>query len=210
MIKINELNYNYDDLEPVMDKETVEIHHDKHHQAYANNLNALLEKTEYADWSLEKIVKNFQNIDQKLQNGILNNAGGVINHNLFFRQFSKNPQNKPTGDLENVIHTKFGNLENLLTELKAKGAKRFGSGWSFLVVQNGELEVIDAPNQNSPLLTNDNIIPILGIDVWEHSYYLKYQNKRPEYLDNIVKIIDWKVIEENYSDAKNNICKDIK
>lgn len=196
------LDYNYDALEPYIDAATMEIHHTKHHQAYTNNFNIALEGLEdiVKDLSAEQIIAQVNEIiPQDNKQAIINNGGGYINHNLYFDILSlDNPE--PTGELLNAINKKFGSFEELKKLLITAGTTQFGSGWAWLVVNNGELEVVKTANQDSPLTQGKT--PILGIDVWEHAYYLNYQNKRPDYLENFFKVIDWKKVSERFEAAK--------
>ncbi len=193
------LPYAYDAFDSVLDKETMEIHHSRHHQTYVNNYNGLVEGTKYAEMTLEEVITNIDTVDEAIRQGVRNNGGGVLNHNIYFTQLANNVELQD-GELKDKIIAKFDSLENLLSELQTAGATRFGSGWSWLVLNNGELEIMSTPNQDNPL--SEGKTPLLTIDVWEHAYYLKYQNKRPEYLANFVKVIDWNVVEERYYNAK--------
>lgn len=195
------LPYAYEALEPHFDQETMTIHHTKHHQAYVNNLNAALEGKEGADKSLEEILASVSTYGPAVRN----NGGGHYNHSLFWSILSPTPQSKPSGDLAEAITKTFGSLEDLKAEVKKAGMGQFGSGWAWLIVKHsGSLAVTATPNQDNPLMdtqTTDKGFPILGIDVWEHAYYLKYQNKRPDYLDAFWSVLDWKAVEKNYTEA---------
>ncbi len=197
MEKLIELPYEYDAFDEVIDKETMEIHHSRHLNAYVTNYNNAVEETKYADMLIEDVISDIENVDSKIQNAVRNNGGGVVNHNLYFTQFS-NSGSLLEGTFKSEIISTFGSLENLIEELKKAGATRFGSGWSWLVLNQGKLEVMSTLNQDNPM--REGKTPLLGIDVWEHAYYLKYQNKRPDYLTEIFKIIDWKVIEKRYTE----------
>jgi Fe-Mn family superoxide dismutase len=200
------LNYKYADLEPHIDAMTMEIHHTKHHQGYVNNLNNALEGSDGSTLSLEELMMNIS----KYSTAVRNNGGGHYNHSLFWKILSPKPQLKPSGELQEMIDKEFGSFDNLKSELSKAGATRFGSGWAWLIVTpEGKLAVTSTPNQDNPLMDIAEVrgIPILGIDVWEHAYYLKYQNKRPDYLEAIWKVIDWAAVEENYKDAKSKIKK---
>ncbi len=199
MIKLEELNYDLGDLEPVIDKETVEIHHLKHHQAYVNNLNGLIEGTELANKELEDILLSLDNVKEN-KAGINNNAGGVYMHNLYFGQFSKSPC-ACKGILLEKIEEKYETLDKMLDIFKDKAMKQFGSGWSVLVVdENKNLDIVSIANQDVATLLTKKLYPIATLDVWEHAYYLKYQNRRAEYLNEVVNIIDWNIVEKNLKD----------
>ncbi|WP_268036102.1 superoxide dismutase [Algoriphagus sp. PAP.12] len=195
------LPYAYEALEPHFDQETMTIHHTKHHQAYVNNLNNALEGKEGADKSLEEILVSVSTYGPAVRN----NGGGHYNHSLFWSILSPTPQSEPSGDLADAINKTFGSLEEFKAEVKKAGMGQFGSGWAWLIVKHsGSLAVTATPNQDNPLMdtqTTDKGFPILGIDVWEHAYYLKYQNKRPDYLDAFWSVLDWKAVEKNYTEA---------
>ncbi|MFZ4863071.1 superoxide dismutase [Sphingobacterium sp. Mn56C] len=195
------LPYANDALEPNIDKETMEIHHDRHHQAYVDNLNKAIAGTDAENASLEDILKNIS----KYPAAVRNNGGGHYNHKLFWTILSPNGGGKPTGELAEEINATFGSFEELKKKLQEAGATRFGSGWSWLIVgADGKLAVTSTPNQDNPLMDVAEVkgTPILGIDVWEHAYYLKYQNKRPAYLDAIFNAINWEAVAQNYAAAK--------
>jgi len=195
------LPYASDALEPHIDKETMEIHHGKHHQAYVDNLNKAIAGTDAESLSIEEIIKNVS----KYGPAVRNNGGGHFNHTLFWTILSSNAQTTPSGELATAIDETFGSYEELKKKLQEAGATRFGSGWSWLIVDDaGKLQVTSTPNQDNPLMDVAEVkgTPILGIDVWEHAYYLKYQNKRPAYLEAIFNVIDWKAVGERYAEAK--------
>src|SRR5690554_2925692 len=195
------LLYASDALEPSIDKETMEIHHGKHHQAYVDNLNKAIEGTDAANLSLEEIIKNIS----KYSAAVRNNGGGHFNHSLFWTVLSQNGGGEPTGELATAINEAFGSFDELKKQLQAAGATRFGSGWSWLIVDgSGKLKVSSTPNQDNPLMDVAEVkgTPIFGIDVWEHAYYLKYQNKRPAYLEAIFNVVDWDAVATRYSKAK--------
>lgn len=199
MEKLIELPYSYDAFDSIIDKETMEIHHSRHLNAYVTNYNNAVTDTKYAQMDIKDVISDIENIESTIQMAVRNNGGGVVNHNLYFTQFG---WDKPLNDgtfKKDIIDT-FGSIENLIAELKTAGATRFGSGWSWLVLNEGKLEVMSTLNQDNPLMSGKT--PLLGIDVWEHAYYLKYQNKRPDYLTAIFDIIDWSVIEARYNEAK--------
>lgn len=199
MIKLIELPYSYSSLEEAIDAKTVEIHYEKHHKGYKDNLLKLISGTKYEDWDVEKIMMNSNTIDDSIKTAVKNNAGGVLNHNLYWEVLSPKPKNKPEGELLKLIDRDFGSFENLKSKLIDNAKSRFGSGWTFLVVNSEDkLEVCGTANQDSPIY--DGKKPILGIDVWEHSYYLRYQNRRLEYLENLIeKILNWDAVEKIYS-----------
>jgi Fe-Mn family superoxide dismutase len=195
------LPYASDALEPSIDKETMEIHHGKHHQAYVDNLNKALEGGDGADKSIEEICKNIS----QYNTAVRNNGGGHYNHSLFWTVLSPNGGKAPTGELATAIDEAFGSFEELKKKLQTAGATRFGSGWSWLIVDEaGKLQVTSTPNQDNPLMDIAEVqgTPIFGIDVWEHAYYLKYQNKRPAYLEEIFNVVDWDAVAKRYQDAK--------
>ncbi|AIY79532.1 superoxide dismutase [Clostridium botulinum] len=194
-----ELPYNYDALEPYIDKETVDIHYNKHLQTYVNNLNNILKgHEEFVDGkSLGKILSDVNSIPEEIRQGVINQGGGVFNHNLYFSILSPTPKKAPEGKLLDEINNSFGNLEELKDKISNAAIGQFGSGYGFLVKdENGKLSVTSVLNQNNPL--SNNLIPILCIDVWEHAYYLKYKNLRADYVKNIWNIIDWAKVEDLY------------
>jgi len=194
------LHYATDALEPHIDKTTMEIHHDKHHQAYVTNLNKALEGKPEANSSIEDIVKNIS----KYPAAVRNNGGGHYNHSLFWNILGPNKGGEPTGDLAKAIASTFGSFADLKTKMQEAGATRFGSGWAWLSVgADKKLQVSSTPNQDNPLMDVAEVkgTPILGIDVWEHAYYLKYQNKRPDYLAAIWNVVNWDAVAELYKKA---------
>lgn len=195
------LPYATDALEPHIDKETMEIHHGRHHQAYVDNLNKAIAGTDAENLSIEDICKNIS----KYSGAVRNNGGGHYNHSLFWTILSANGGGAPTGDLAAAIDEAFGSFDELKKALQTAGATRFGSGWAWLIVDgSGKLQVTSTANQDNPLFDIAEVkgTPILGIDVWEHAYYLKYQNKRPGYLEAIFNVIDWDAVAKRYADAK--------
>ena len=195
------LPYASDALEPHIDKATMEIHHDRHHQAYVDNLNKAIAGTEAENLSLEDIIKNIS----KYPAAVRNNGGGHYNHKLFWTVLGPNAGGEPTGELATAINETFGSFSELKTQLQNAGATRFGSGWSWLIVNaEGKLQVTSTPNQDNPLMDVAEVkgTPILGIDVWEHAYYLNFQNKRPAYLEEIFNVINWDAVAKNYAAAK--------
>ncbi len=192
------LPYAYDALEPHIDAKTIQIHHGKHHQAYVDNANKALDGTEWANTPVEDVVKSLDKLPEAIRGAVRNNAGGHANHALFWTILSANG-GTPAGALAAAIDSTFGGLDQLKAAINDAGVKRFGSGWSWLVVSNGALEVISTANQDSPL--TDGKTPILGIDVWEHAYYLNYQNRRPDYLAAIWNVINWDEVARRYAAA---------
>lgn len=195
------LPYATDALEPHIDKETMEIHHGKHHQAYVDNLNKAIAGTDAENLSIEEISKNIS----KYPASVRNNGGGHFNHSLFWTILSPDGGGAPSGELATAIDEAFGSFDELKKQLQAAGATRFGSGWAWLIVDDaGKLQVTSTANQDNPLFDVAEVkgTPILGIDVWEHAYYLKYQNKRPAYLDAVFNVVDWDAVAKRYADAK--------
>ncbi|WP_031545034.1 superoxide dismutase [Salinicoccus luteus] len=197
--ELPELPYAYDALEPHIDKETMEIHHTKHHNTYVTKLNDAVKGTDLENKSIEDVIKNLDSVPEDKKTAVRNNGGGHLNHSLFWKLLS--PESKEvSGEVKDAIESKFGSVDKFKEEFEAAGAGRFGSGWAWLVVNNGELEIVSTPNQDNPV--TDGKTPILGVDVWEHAYYLKYQNKRPEYLKAFWNVVNWDKVNELYSNAK--------
>ncbi|PEJ68492.1 superoxide dismutase [Mn] [Bacillus wiedmannii] len=195
------LPYAYDALEPHFDKETMNIHHTKHHNTYITNLNAALEgHAELADKSVEELVANLNEVPEAIRTAVRNNGGGHANHTFFWTILSPNGGGQPVGELATAIEAKFGSFDAFKEEFAKAGATRFGSGWAWLVVNNGELEVTSTPNQDSPL--TEGKTPVVGLDVWEHAYYLNYQNRRPDYIGVFWNVVDWNAAEKRYQEAK--------
>ena len=194
------LPYAHEALEPHIDAQTMQIHHGKHHQAYVDNLNKAIAGTEHENKSLEELVQHAGSISPAVRN----NGGGHWNHSFFWKILGPNAGGQPTGALAEAINSTFGSLDALKEKVNAAGATRFGSGWAWLIVKDGKLEVTSTPNQDNPLMEVAEVkgTPILGIDVWEHAYYLKYQNKRPDYLAAIWNAINWNKVSENFEKAK--------
>ena len=193
------LPYAPDALEPHIDAETMSIHHDKHHQAYVDKLNGALEGTEHADKPIEDIIANLDAIPEDKRGPVRNNGGGHYNHSLFWPSMSADGGGAPDGDLAAAIDDAFGSFEEFKEKFEAAGVGQFGSGWAWLVLDGGALAVTSTPNQDNPL--SDGKTPLLGNDVWEHAYYLKYQNKRPDYLKAWWNTVDWAQIAKRYSAA---------
>ncbi|MGF7232021.1 superoxide dismutase [Arachidicoccus sp.] len=194
------LPYALDALEPHIDAKTMEIHHGKHHQGYVNNLNNAIQGTPNADKSLEELVKNAGSISAAVRN----NGGGHWNHSFFWQILAPNAGGNPTGELAEAINKAFGSFDALKEKFNAAGATRFGSGWAWLIVKDGQLEVTSTPNQDNPLMdvAETKGTPILGVDVWEHAYYLKYQNRRPDYLAAFWNVVNWSKVAELFAAAK--------
>ena len=194
------LPYENDALEPHIDAKTMEIHHDKHHQAYVDKANAALEGTEWGDKPVEEVLKNLDALPADKQTAVRNNAGGHYNHSLFWESMKAGGGGEPTGALADAINAKFGSFSDFQAALKDAGVNRFGSGWAWLVADgSGGVDVVSTPNQDTPL--SDGKTPLVGVDVWEHAYYLKYQNKRPDYIDAWFNTIDWDHIAERYAEV---------
>jgi Fe-Mn family superoxide dismutase len=187
------LPYDYDALEPHIDARTMEIHHTKHHQAYVTNLNAALEGTDWADKPVDEVLANLDALPDDKRMAVRNNGGGHSNHTFFWQIMGPNGGGEPSGDLAQAIESTFGGLDALKAQVNDAGVKRFGSGWTWLVVYGGDaLSVTSTLNQDSPVM--EGLTPILGIDVWEHAYYLKYQNRRPDYLEAWWNVVDWEAV----------------
>jgi Fe-Mn family superoxide dismutase len=193
------LPYAPDALEPHIDAATMSIHHDKHHQAYVDKLNAALDGTEHADRPIEDIIADLDSIPEDKRTAVRNHGGGHLNHSLFWTSMSPSGGGAPEGDLAAAIDSAFGSFDDFKEKFEAAGAGQFGSGWAWLVVENGALAVTSTPNQDSPLSAGNT--PLLGNDVWEHAYYLKYQNKRPAYLKEWWNTVDWSEVADRYSAA---------
>jgi Fe-Mn family superoxide dismutase len=206
MFKQVELKYAYNALEPHIDAKTMEIHYTKHHAAYTNNLNDLLSKNapEFLDKSIEEVLANLDSLPEAIRAGVRNNGGGLFNHNLYFSTMAPNAGGAPTGELAEKINEAFGSFDNFKTEIAKAGVTRFGSGWAWLCVKDGKLSVCSTPNQDVPVMNGVGCggTPILGIDVWEHAYYLNYQNRRPDYIEAFFNVIDWNAVTKNYEAAK--------
>jgi len=196
-----QLPYSYDALEPYLDQETMSIHHQKHHQAYVDNLNIALEKEKKNNSNLELILQKISWYGPSVRN----NAGGHYNHSLFWEILSPTAKLAPEGQLDEAIKVKFGSLDNLKAEIKKAGLGQFGSGWVWLYVKfNGSLAITATPNQDNPMMDTqitDRGFPILGFDVWEHAYYLAYQNKRADYIDSLWYVLDWESVEKKYEET---------
>jgi superoxide dismutase, Fe-Mn family len=190
------LPYDYNALEPHIDDETMHLHHDKHHQAYVTNANKALEGTEWADRPVEEVLQNLSSIPEDKRAAVRNNAGGHYNHSLFWEWMSPGGGGEPEGDLRSAIESAFGSFAGFKDKLKAAGVGQFGSGWGWLVHDGSGLAIVSTPNQDSPI--SDGKTPLLGVDVWEHSYYLKYQNRRPDYIDAWWNVVNWAYVTERF------------
>lgn len=205
------LPYAFEALEPNIDAKTMEIHHTKHHEAYTTNLNNTLKENapELFEKSVEEIISNLDAVPENIRIAVRNNAGGLYNHNLFFTVIGANAGGEPTGELAEKINATFGSFEKFKEEFSKAAATRFGSGWAWLVVtENGELKVTSTANQDAPLMKfkchtgHVEGTPILGLDVWEHAYYLNYQNRRPDYISAFFNVINWDAVAKRYTEAK--------
>ena len=194
------LPYDFAALEPHIDARTMEIHHDKHHQAYVDNANKALDGTEWADRSVEGVLTELEILPEDIRTAVRNNAGGHANHSLFWQIMGPDGGGAPGGDLAAAIDETFDGLDKLKAAVNEGGVKRFGSGWSWLVWDGTGLALYSTPNQDSPISQGD--VPLLGIDVWEHAYYLKYQNKRPAYLEAWWNVVNWTEVERRFAEAR--------
>ena len=195
------LPYGYDALEPTIDEQTMRLHHDKHHQAYVDNANKALDGTPLDGESVEQILTNLESLPADRQAAARNNVGGHANHSLFWEIMSPDGGGEPEGALADAIGSTFGGLDQLKDAVNDGGVKRFGSGWTWLVWDGTGLSVYSTPNQDSPIMQSD--VPLLGIDVWEHAYYLSYQNKRPAYLEAWWNVVNWQEVERRFAEAQN-------
>ncbi|MCU7356338.1 superoxide dismutase [Enterococcus dispar] len=196
-----ELPYAYDALEPYIDVETMHLHHDKHHNTYVTNLNAALEKyPELAEKSVEELIAYMDEIPADIRTAVQNNGGGHANHTFFWEIMAPNAGGTPTGALKDAIDETFGSFEDFKSEFKTAATGRFGSGWAWLVVDNGKLSIMSTANQDSPLMEGKT--PIIGLDVWEHAYYLKYKNVRPDYIAAFWEVVNWDKANEHFENVK--------
>lgn len=200
--ELPDLPYSYDALEPHIDAKTMEIHHGKHHQGYVNNLNAALENhPDLQEKSVEELITDLNSIPEQIRTAVRNNGGGHFNHSLFWPCMSHDGGGEPGGELAEVINNTFESFENFKEEFSRAAATRFGSGWAWLCVdRSGNLVVNSTPNQDNPV--SDGLKPILGLDVWEHAYYLNYQNRRPDYIKSWWNIVNWNQVTQNFNSAK--------
>ena len=195
------LPYPADSLEPYIDKMTMEIHHDRHHKAYVDNANKALEgQAALQKLSVEQLLRDINKVPESIRPAVTNNAGGHANHTMFWEIMAKSAGGKPNGPLADEIAKSFGDVAAFQQQLKQAAVGRFGSGWAWLVLADGKLQIVSTANQDSPYMKNQ--MPILGVDVWEHAYYLKYQNKRPDYVDAWWNVVNWKAVGERFAKAK--------
>ncbi len=198
--KLPELPYAHDALEPHIDEKTMKIHHGKHHQGYTNKVNAALEGHEFAELPIEVVLQKINEVPEDIRQNVINNGGGYANHKLFWEVLSPNGGGNPTGSVAKAIDDTFGSFEDFKEKFSSTAAGQFGSGWGWLCVDDsGALKVISTPNQDSPLM--NGLTPILGVDVWEHAYYLHYQNRRPDYISEFWNVVNWEQVEKNYKEA---------
>lgn len=190
------LEYAFDALEPHIDAKTMEIHHDKHHNTYVTNLNNAVEGTAFADQDINELIANLDTLPADKQTVVRNNGGGHANHSFFWTLLTPGGASEPTGALADAIIAKFGSFEDFKTKFEAAGAGRFGSGWAWLIKDGNGVDIVSTPNQDSPVMEGKT--PIIGVDVWEHAYYLNFQNRRPDYLKAIWNVINWDVAAENF------------
>ena len=195
---VPDLPYDYGALEPHIDEATMRVHHDKHHQAYVDKANAALEGTEWADKPVEEVLKNLGSLGDK-QAPVRNNAGGHYNHTLFWESMSPDGGGEPDGPLADAISATFGSFSDFQAKLKEAGINRFGSGWAWLVHDGSALAVVSSANQDNPI--SGGQAPLLGVDVWEHAYYLKYQNRRPDYLEAWWNVVNWDAVQQRFDQA---------
>jgi Fe-Mn family superoxide dismutase len=199
---LGNLPYSYDALEPYIDKQTMEIHHQKHHNAYVTKLNAALETS--SDWQgkdIDEIIRNLNSVPENIRTAVRNNGGGHYNHTLFWSIMGPNAGGEPSGDLKSSIQDVFGSFAEFKDEFSNAAATRFGSGWAWLVLDpSGKLAVLSSANQDNPL--TDGFKPLMGLDVWEHAYYLKYQNRRPEYIENWWNVVNWSAVADRYDNLR--------
>lgn len=199
--QLPDLPYAFNALEPHIDAKTMEIHHDKHHGGYVSKLNAALEgHNDFASKSVEDLMSDLNAVPENIRTAVRNNGGGHANHTLFWTILSPNGGGAPTGAIADAINAKFGSFEAFKEEFSNAAAGRFGSGWAWLVVNHGELEITSTPNQDTPL--SDGKTPVLGLDVWEHAYYLNYQNRRPDYIGAFFNVVNWDEVNKRYESAK--------
>ncbi|HLJ41837.1 MAG TPA: superoxide dismutase [Candidatus Acidoferrales bacterium] len=195
------LPYGFDALEPYIDAKTMEIHHDKHHGAYVKNLNAALEgHADLAKLSVEALISKIDSVPENIRTAVRNNGGGHANHSLFWKIMKKGGGGEPKGEIADAIKSTFGSFNEFKTKFNEAATKRFGSGWAWLQIKGGKLGIESTPNQDNPLMSGAK--PVMGIDVWEHAYYLKYQNRRPEYIEAWWNVVNWEQINQNFSHAK--------
>ncbi len=196
--EVPDLPYDYGALEPHIDEQTMRIHHDKHHQAYVDKANAALEGTDLADADVDDVLRSLDQLPDEKRGPVRNNAGGHSNHSFFWQIMSPDGGGEPSGALAEAINAKFGCFDAFKEELKNAGINRFGSGWAWLVKDGSEIDVMSTANQDSPI--SEGKTPLLGVDVWEHAYYLKYQNKRPDYIDAFWNVVNWGEVAKRFGE----------
>ena len=196
---VPDLPYDYNALEPTIDEQTMQLHHDKHHQAYVDKANAALEGTQHAGAPIEDVLRDLSVLPDDKRTAVRNNGGGHYNHSLFWEWMSPNGGGEPSGAIADAINSAFGSFDEFKAQLKDAGVKRFGSGWSWLVHDGSGLAVVSTANQDNPI--SDGKTPLLGVDVWEHAYYLKYQNRRPDYLDAWWNVVNWSKVAEGFGNV---------
>ena len=199
--QLPKLPYGYDALEPYIDVETMHLHHEKHHNTYVTNLNAAIEKhPELGSKSIEELIADIDALPEDIRTAVRNNGGGHANHTFFWEIMAPKAGGEPVGELKTAIDEALGSFTDFKAKFKAAATTRFGSGWAWLVVKDGKLEITSTPNQDSPLM--EGLTPILGLDVWEHAYYLNYQNRRPDYIEAFFAVINWDKVAERFASAK--------
>ena len=198
--KLPELTYAYDALEPHIDARTMEIHYSKHHNTYVTNLNAAVEGTEFADKDINELIANLDALPADKQTAVRNNGGGHANHTLFWELIAPGGSKEPVGEVKAAIESKFGSFDAFKEEFAKAATTRFGSGWAWLIVDGDSVAITSTPNQDSPVMEGKT--PILGLDVWEHAYYLNYQNRRPDYVSAFWNVVNWDVVEKKFQEAK--------
>jgi superoxide dismutase, Fe-Mn family len=197
--EVPDLPYDYNALEPHIDEQTMRLHHDKHHQAYVDKANAALDGTDWDGKPVEEVLQNLSSLPDDIRTAVRNNAGGHANHSMFWEIMSPDGGGEPEGDLASAIGDAFGGFDSFKDELKTAGVNQFGSGWAWLVHDGSGLAVVSTANQDSPV--SDGQTPLVGVDVWEHAYYLKYQNKRPDYIDAWWNVVNWPEVARRFSEA---------
>jgi superoxide dismutase, Fe-Mn family len=197
--EVPDLPYDKDALEPHIDAETMELHHDKHHQAYVDKLNAAVEGSDLEDKTIGDLIANLNDVDEDKRTAVRNQGGGHLNHSLFWESMSPEGGGEPEGDLAEAINEAFGSFDEFKEKFQAAGVAQFGSGWVWLVVDDGKVAITTTANQDNPI--TDGKTPLVGNDVWEHAYYVKYRNRRPEYLEAWWNVVDWSKVAERYDDA---------
>ena len=195
--EVPDLPYDYNALEPHIDEETMRLHHDKHHQAYVDKANDALEGTDWDGKPVDEVLQNLSSLPDDIRTAVRNNAGGHANHSLFWEIMGPDGGGEPGGDLASAIDDAFSGFDSFKDELKSAGVGQFGSGWAWLIHDGSGLAIVSTPNQDSPV--SDGNTPLLGVDVWEHAYYLKYQNKRPEYIDAFWNVVNWDYVAERFA-----------